>query len=59
MCLANRFSTKVPSAKEKHILEKCGLGYKKVKLSLNDNEESVYKKLSNAGGFNALQIFAT
>ena len=39
VCLANRNSTKVPSATEKNILHKAGLGIKRIKLGSEDTEE--------------------
>ena len=47
MCLANKFSTRIPNAEEKDLLTKAGLGYKKIKLDLEDSEEDVCKKLTS------------
>ena len=47
LCLSNRFTTKVPSSQEKLVLAKAGLGFKKIKLDLEDNEETVVEKLAS------------
>ena len=47
VCLASRFQLKVPNANEKSYLLKAGLGFKKIKLDLDDDEGIVYEKLSS------------
>ena len=47
VCLANRFSTKVPSNTEKQILMEAGLGIKKIKLDLEDEEMAVNEKITS------------
>ena len=63
VCLADRYQCKIPSATEKQTLHKAGLGVKKIKLQLDDDETSVHGKLisgvkDDAGdmkGFSQLQ----
>ena len=45
MCLADRFAAKVPNASEKQILSKAGLGVKKIKFEIDDDEETVTNKI--------------
>ena len=59
VCLADRYQCKIPSATEKQTLHKAGLGVKKIKLQLDDDETSVHGKLisgekDDAGGFEML-----
>jgi len=44
-CLANRAAWKVPTAGEKQALARAGLGLKKIKLDLEDDEETVMNKI--------------
>ena len=39
------YAMKVPSSSEKEMLRKAGLGVRKVKPNLQDNEDKVFKKL--------------
>ena len=43
--LASMYAMKVPNSHEKEILRKAGLGVRKIKLNLQDNEDEVSKKL--------------
>ena len=43
--LADRHQSKDPNASTKQILHNAGLGLKKMKLQLNDNEEQVAEKI--------------
>ena len=62
-CLADTTATKTPSAAEKQILFKAGLGLKKIKLDLEDDEQMVTDKImseiqdstGNAMGFPQLK----
>ena len=45
VCLADRYQCKIPSATEKQTLHKAGLGVKRIKLQLDDDETSVHGKL--------------
>ena len=47
MCLACRYSCRVPSGTEKIMLQNAGLGFKKIKLDMADNEEAVFNKLTS------------
>eukprot|EP00794_Sanderia_malayensis_P012463 gene12462-13751_t len=46
-CLSSRYFSKIPTTSEREILENAGLGFKKIKLDLSDNEEEVLKKLTS------------
>jgi hypothetical protein len=46
VCLADRLAYKVPTASEKQILFKAGLGLKIIKFDVDDNEEAVVKKIT-------------
>ena len=46
VCLADRLCYKVPNAVEKQTLHNAGLGLKKIKLDLEDDEEEVLKKIT-------------
>ena len=48
VCLADRLSVKVPNAHEKQILHAAGLRRKKIKLDLDDDEQTVLMKLTSA-----------
>ena len=43
--LADRLATKLPNSTQKQILQTAGLGFKRIKLDLEDNESQVYQKL--------------
>ena len=45
VCLASMYAMKVPNSGEKEMLRKAGLGVRKVKLNLQDNEDEIFKKL--------------
>lgn len=45
LCLAKKDTTKVPTANEKQALSRAGLGLKKIKLDLDDDEEAVTSKI--------------
>lgn len=47
MCLADRYSSKVPTSSQKQILYKAGLGIKKIKLDLDDDEQTVKDKITS------------
>jgi hypothetical protein len=46
-CLASCTASKTPSAMEKQVLFKAGLGHKKIKLDLQDDEQSVLSKITS------------
>ena len=45
VCTADRLATKLPNSTQKQILQKAGLGFKRIKLDLEDNENQVFQKL--------------
>lgn len=47
LCLSDRLSTKVPSSHEKQILQKAGLGIKKIQFSADDDEKAVLEKITS------------
>lgn len=47
VCLADRFCFKTPKSVEKQILFKAGLGLKKIKLDLEDEENTVKEQISS------------
>lgn len=47
MCLADTYSSRVPSNIEKQQLSKAGLGLRRIQLNLEDSEEEVIEKLSS------------
>lgn len=47
MWLADRLATKTPTSVKKRILCKAGLGLKKIKLGLEDNETEVINKITS------------
>ena len=47
VCLANKYSNKIPNVDEKTTLIKAGLGMKKVQFNLDDMEMDVMEKLSS------------
>ncbi len=48
VCLADRLAYKVPTAAEKQTLFKAGLGLKKMKFDVDDDEEAVVKKITSS-----------
>ncbi len=46
VCMSETTASKTPSSVEKQILYKAGLGVKKIKLDLNDDEQSVINKIT-------------
>ena len=48
MCLANKLAVRIPDSLEKLRLQKAGLGVKKVQVFLNDDEETVFNKITEA-----------
>ena len=46
--MADRLTYKVPTAAEKQVLFKAGLGLKKIKFDIDDDEEAVMKKITSA-----------
>ncbi|XP_028417587.1 uncharacterized protein LOC114542024 isoform X2 [Dendronephthya gigantea] len=48
VCLADRMAYKVPTAAEKQVLFKAGLGCKKIKFDVDDDEETVVKKITSS-----------
>ena len=47
VCLADRFCRKTPTSTEKEILFGAGLGLKKIKLHVDDDEENVLDKITS------------
>ena len=47
VCLADRQACRVPSSSEKQILQQAGLGLKKIKFFVDENEEEVVEKLTS------------
>ena len=48
MCLSDRISDKIPNPTQKQVLQKAGLGLKKIVFNLEDTEEEVYAKLTSS-----------
>ena len=48
MCLADRLATKVPSATEKQVLQKAGLGIKKIKFEIDSDEKAVQETITSS-----------
>jgi hypothetical protein len=48
LCLSKREANKVPTASEKQALIRSGLGLKKIKLEIEDDEETVIQKITSA-----------
>lgn len=46
VCLASRHQSRIPSSAEKQVLFHAGLGMKKIKLDLEDNEQDVLEKVT-------------
>ena len=55
ICLGDNHATRTPTAIQKQILFKAGLGLKKVTLDLKDDENEVYKKIVSENGFPKLK----
>ena len=47
-CLSSKFAFKVPTQTEKEILHNAGLGLRKIKLDLSDDENEVRQKITSA-----------
>lgn len=47
VCLADKTTTKLPSAEEKDVLFRAGLNTKRVQFEVDDNDNHVIKKLSS------------
>ena len=47
VCLADRLATKVPTATEKQVLQKAGLGIKKIKFEINSDEKAVLETITS------------
>ena len=47
LCLGDRHATRVPSANEKQILQKAGLGIKKITFEYDDDEKAVVEKIAS------------
>lgn len=47
VCLADKTTTKLPSAEEKDVLFRAGLGTKRVQFEVDDNDNDVIRKLSS------------
>ena len=47
MCLSDRISDKIQNPTQKQVLQKAGLGLKKLVFDLEDTEEEVYAKLTS------------
>lgn len=48
VCLSDRLTNKVPSSAEKQVLQKAGLGSKKIKFDVDDDEKIVIEKITCA-----------
>ena len=46
VCVADRHQSKIPTSTEKQVLFQAGLGVKKIKLDLEDDEQSVLEKIT-------------
>ena len=46
VCMADSVSSKTPTSMEKQILFKAGLGVKKIKLDMDDDEQAVFTKIT-------------
>ena len=70
MCLSDRRAKKIPTPAEKQVLQKAGLGLKRIKFIVEDDEVAVYNQLTgrvesdetagypqltNCGGFELLR----
>lgn len=65
LCMADKNTVKVPNSTEKIVLQKAGLGVKRIQFSLDDNPETVveslkneFPKLKQAGGIELLRCEA-
>ena len=48
MCLADRLATKVPTATEKQVLQKAGLGIKRIKFEIDSHEKAVLETITSS-----------
>ena len=48
VCLADRLATKVPTATEKQVLQKAGLGIKKIKFEIDSDEKAVLETITSS-----------
>ena len=48
MCLSDRISDKISNPTQKQVLQKAGLGLKKIVFDLEDTEEELYAKLTSS-----------
>ena len=46
VCVADLHQSKIPTSTEKQVLFQAGLGVKKIKLDLEDDEQSVLEKIT-------------
>ena len=53
MCLLDIHAKKVPTPTEKAVLQKAGLGFKKIKFDLEADEVSVYNQLTSSSSGNS------
>ena len=51
MCLSGCHAKKIPTPAEKQVLQKAGLGFKKIKFSVEDDEVTVYNQLTGTVEF--------
>ena len=68
ICVADRYQSRIPSSKDKQVLFHAGLGMKKIKLDLEDDEQIMcgdkgddgeikcFPKLKESGGFEMFQV---
>lgn len=63
LCLSDRQKNRVPTAEEKAVLQRNGLGFKKIQFLSSDSEEKVKKvimehfpTLENCGGFELFDV---
>jgi hypothetical protein len=47
VCLSDHLANKVPSTAEKHVLQKAGLGSKKIKFDADNDEKDVIEKITS------------
>ena len=53
MCLSDIHAKKIPTPTEKVVLQKAGLGFKKIKFDLEADEVSVYNQLTSSSSGNS------
>lgn len=63
LCLSDRQKNRVPTVEEKTVLQRNGLGFKKIQFLSSDSEEKVKKvimehfpTLENCGGFELFDV---